>query len=125
MRTATAALLVVTLAVCVFICLLFRGASKSGREWKAQNLMLRQRWMQIVRPFAVDETATALFHGDRGLIDGIVTYENSEPTKGATVYAVPLGQPIIGPYPQGDTDQLGHFAIEISPAWFGRFAVIA
>jgi hypothetical protein len=60
---------------------------------------------------------------DRGLIDGIVTYEDRRPVKGATVYAQPMGRPMFGITPHADTDETGYFAIHISPSWFGKFAV--
>jgi hypothetical protein len=62
---------------------------------------------------------------DRGLIDGIVTYEDKKPVKGATVYAVPLGRPMHAIIPQAETDETGYYAIHISRSWFGKFAVAA
>ena len=62
---------------------------------------------------------------DRGLIDGIVTYENRKPVKGATVYAEPLGRPMGAIIPHADTDETGYFAIHISRSWFGKFTVTA
>lgn len=59
----------------------------------------------------------------RGLIDGIVTYEDKKPVKGATVYAQPMGRPTSGITPHANTDETGYFAIHISPSWFGKFAV--
>lgn len=94
-------------------------------EWKVQNLVLRQKWMQAVHPFSIDDTATALFHGDRGLIDGIVTYENGKPVSGATVSAEPMGRPLSSMIPHDVTNKSGRFAIEIVPDWFGQFAVTA
>ena len=47
-------------------------------------------------------TATALFHGDRGLIDGNVIDANGRPVGGATVWAEPLAgrclHPFLSPY---------------------------
>jgi hypothetical protein len=60
-----------------------------------------------------------------GSIDGTVLYEDGRPTKGATVYASPLGRPIIGIIPHADTDETGYFRIAIPSSWFGRFAVAA
>ena len=62
---------------------------------------------------------------DRGLIDGIVTYEDRKPVKGATVYADPLGRPMGAIIPHADTDETGYFAIHIPRPWFGKFAVAA
>jgi hypothetical protein len=62
---------------------------------------------------------------DRGLIDGIVTYEDKKPVKGATVYAVPLGRPMGAIIPHAETDETGYYAIHISRSWFGKFAVAA
>jgi hypothetical protein len=62
---------------------------------------------------------------DRGLIDGIVTYEDKRPVKGATVYAVPLGRPMGAIIPHADTDETGYYAIHIPRSWFGKFAVAA
>jgi len=62
---------------------------------------------------------------DRGLIDGIVTYEDKRPVKGATVYAVPLGRPMLAIIPHAVTDETGYYAIHISRSWFGKFAVAA
>lgn len=59
----------------------------------------------------------------RGLIDGIVTYEDKKPVKGATVYAQPMGRPTSGITPHANKDETGYFAIHISPSWFGKFAV--
>lgn len=60
-----------------------------------------------------------------GVIDGTVVYEDGKPAKGATVYAVPLGRPLLAIIPHDDTDEAGHFAIHIHRSWFGRFAVAA
>jgi hypothetical protein len=60
-----------------------------------------------------------------GSIDGTVLYEDGRPTKGATVYASPLGRPIIGIIPHADTDETGYFRIAIPSSWFGKFAVAA
>jgi hypothetical protein len=62
---------------------------------------------------------------DRGLIDGIVTYEDRKPVKGATVYAEPLGRPMSAIIPHADTDETGYLAIHIPSSWFGKFAVAA
>ena len=62
---------------------------------------------------------------DRGLIDGIVTYEDKKPVKGATVYAAPLGRPMGAIIPHAETDETGYYAIHISRSWFGKFAVAA
>jgi len=62
---------------------------------------------------------------DRGLIDGIVTYENRKPVKGTTVYAEPLGRPVGAIIPHADTDETPYFAIHIPLSWFGKFAVTA
>src|SRR6267143_297756 len=62
---------------------------------------------------------------DRGLIDGIVAYEDKKPVKGATVYAVPLGRPMGAIIPHADTDETGYYAIHIPRSWFGKFAVAA
>jgi hypothetical protein len=60
-----------------------------------------------------------------GLIDGVVTYEDKKPVKGATVYADPLGQAIHAIIPHAETDETGYFAIRIPRSWFGKFAVAA
>jgi hypothetical protein len=60
-----------------------------------------------------------------GLIDGTVLYEDERPTKGATVYASPLGRPISAIIPHADTDETGYFRIDIPSSWFGKFAVAA
>jgi hypothetical protein len=62
---------------------------------------------------------------NRGLIDGVVTYEDKKPVKGATVYAVPLGRPMGAIIPHAETDETGYYAIQISRSWFGKFAVAA
>jgi hypothetical protein len=62
---------------------------------------------------------------DRGLVDGIVAYEDQKPVKGATVYAVPLGRPMGAIIPHAETDETGYYAIHISRSWFGKFAVAA
>jgi hypothetical protein len=62
---------------------------------------------------------------NRGLIDGVVTYEDKKPVKGATVYAVPLGRPMGAIIPHAETDESGYYAIQISRSWFGKFAVAA
>jgi hypothetical protein len=62
---------------------------------------------------------------NRGLIDGIVTYENLKPVKGATVYAEPLGRPMGAIIAHADTDETGYFAIHVPRSWFGKFAVTA
>jgi len=60
-----------------------------------------------------------------GVIDGTVVYEDGRPAKGATVYAVPLGRPMLAIIPHNDTDDAGHFAIRVSRSWFGKFVVAA
>jgi hypothetical protein len=62
---------------------------------------------------------------DRGLIDGIVTYQDRKPVKGATVYAVPVGRPMGAKIPYAETDDTGYYAIHIPRSWFGKFAVAA
>ena len=62
---------------------------------------------------------------EMGLIDGTVLYEDGRPAKGATVYSSPLARPIIGIIPHADTDETGHFRIDIPSSWFGKFAVAA
>ena len=70
-------------------------------------------------------TVAARKKDDTGLIDGIVTYEDRKPVKGATVYAVPLGRGMGAIIPHADSDETGHYAIRISRSWFGKFAVVA
>jgi hypothetical protein len=69
--------------------------------------------------------AVAQTQDNRGLIDGIVTYEDRKPVMGATVYATPIGRPIGAIIPHAETDETGYFVIHIYPSWFGRFAVTA
>jgi hypothetical protein len=69
--------------------------------------------------------AVAKAKDDRGQIAGFVTYEDEKPVKGATVYAVPLGRPMVAILPHAETDETGHYAIPISRSWFGKFAVAA
>jgi hypothetical protein len=57
----------------------------------------------------------------KGLIYGIVTYQDRKPVKGATVYATPLGRPIGAIIPHADSDETGYYAIRIPRSWFGRF----
>jgi hypothetical protein len=61
----------------------------------------------------------------KGLVYGIVTYQDRKPVKGATVYATPLGRPIGAIIPHADSDETGYYAIRIPRSWFGRFAVTA
>lgn len=70
-------------------------------------------------------TVAAQKKDKKGLIGGIVTYENGRPVRGATVYAVPLGRAIGAIIPHADSDETGHYAIRISRSWFERFAVVA
>ena len=77
-------------------------------------------WLQQPRVDAAAEPKD-----EAGLIDGIVTYEDGNPVKGATVYAVPLGRPIGAIIPHGDSDETGQFAVRIPASWFGKFAVVA
>jgi len=58
-----------------------------------------------------------------GLIEGTVTYEDGQPTKGATVSAFPLDRALAAKVPSADTDELGHF--HINHLWLGKFAVTA
>ena len=58
-----------------------------------------------------------------GLIEGTVTYEDGQPTKGATVSAFPLDRALAAKVPSADTDELGHF--QINHLWLGKFAVTA
>jgi hypothetical protein len=58
---------------------------------------------------------------DTGLIDGTVSYANGSPVNGATVYASPMGRPIIGIIPHATTDETGHFAIPY--LWLGKYGV--
>jgi hypothetical protein len=125
MRWAAAALTAVTLAACALAFFLIQTASEAAREWAVQKRMLQERWMEAVHPFAIDEGATALSHGDNGLIDGIVTYENGKPVTGATVSAEPIGRPLLAVIPHDTTNQIGQFKIEISRDWFGPFVVSA
>ncbi len=74
--------------------------------------------LQSGKPLAQTDVET-------GLIDGTVVYEDGIPTKGATVYAYPLGRPMATIIPQADTDEIGYFRIEIPSSWFGKFAVAA
>ncbi len=58
-----------------------------------------------------------------GAIEGTVRYENGNPANGATVYASPMGRPIMGIIPHTTTDEKGHFAIpDLS---LGKYAVAA
>jgi hypothetical protein len=71
------------------------------------------------------EKPVAQTDAETGLIDGTVFYEDGTVTKGATVFARPIGRPIIGIIPHADTDEAGHFRIDIPSSWFGQFAVAA
>jgi hypothetical protein len=129
MRIASRLFLGLTLAAGVFCaCLFLQRASESRREWEARNLnlMVRAELMQVAHPYAVDETTTALRHGDRGSIAGTVIYENRKPVQGATVYAEPIGGPPGSyVYPYSETDRAGRFEIEISPSWFGVLLAVS
>jgi hypothetical protein len=46
---------------------------------------------------------------DEGLIDGVVTYEDHKPVKGATAYAVPFGRPIGAIIPHAENDETGYY----------------
>lgn len=70
-------------------------------------------------------TVAAQTKRDKGLIDGIVTYDDRKPVRGATVYAVPLGRAMGAIIPHANTDETGHYAISITRSWFGKFAVAA
>jgi hypothetical protein len=95
--------------------------------------MIRRRlatWLTVTIAFGwcvqrTNMNALAQKSDDRGLIDGIVTYEDRKPVKGATVYAEPLGRPMGAIVPHADTDETGHYAIPIPRSWFGKFAVAA
>jgi hypothetical protein len=87
-------------------------------------------WLVVVAAFGswawqLSVSALAASKDGGGLIDGIVTYEDRKPAKGATVYAVPLGRPMAAIIPHADSDETGYFAIHIPRSWFGRFAVAA
>jgi hypothetical protein len=56
-----------------------------------------------------------LTQDDRGLINGIVTYEDRKPVKDATVYAVPMGRPMGAIVADANADETGYFAIHIFP----------
>lgn len=58
---------------------------------------------------------------DTGLIEGTVSYENGSSANGATVYASPMGRPMMGIIPHAITDEKGHFAIR--HLWLGKYAV--
>jgi len=58
---------------------------------------------------------------DKGVIQGTVIYEDGNPVKGATVYAGPMGRPIIGIVPHTTTSESGHF--KITHLWLGKYAV--
>ncbi len=70
--------------------------------------------LQSGKPLAQTDVET-------GLIDGTVVYEDGIPTKGATVYAYPLGRPMATIIPQADTDEIGYFRIEIPSLNNSRF----
>jgi hypothetical protein len=67
----------------------------------------------------------AQIDAETGFINGTVRYEDGRPTKGATVYAVPLGRPMAAIIPNADTDESGNYRIDIPSSWFGEFAVAA
>jgi hypothetical protein len=88
------------------------------------------KWLIVATslgPWALPPSVNAVAEpkDDRGLIQGIVTYEDRNLVKGATVYAVPLGRPMGAIVPHADTDETGHFVIYIPRSWFGKFAVAA
>jgi len=58
-----------------------------------------------------------------GSIEGVVTYEDGAPVRGATAYASPADRPLMGIMPHADTDENGHF--EIQRLWLGKFRVSA
>lgn len=58
---------------------------------------------------------------NRGVIQGIVTYEDGAPVKDATVYAQPMGRMMMSIVPHATTDEDGHFVI--SHLWLGKYAV--
>jgi hypothetical protein len=69
--------------------------------------------------------ANAVANPKDGSIDGIVTYQDLKPVKGATVSAMPLGRGMGAMIPHADTDESGHFVIHIPRSWFGKFVVAA
>lgn len=64
-------------------------------------------------------------HVDTGLIDGTVVYRDGKPVNGATAYAEPLGRGLGIAIPHDQTNEAGHFTIQIPVSWFGEFAVTA
>src|ERR1700747_2259237 len=58
---------------------------------------------------------------DKGVIQGTAIYEDGRPVKDATVYAQPMGRPMIGIVPHTTTDEGGHFSV--SHLWLGKYAV--
>ena len=67
------------------------------------------------------EKPPAQTDAETGLIDGTVVYEDGRPTKGATVIAMPLGQPLATLIPRAETDENGYFSIH--PLWLVTYAV--
>lgn len=58
---------------------------------------------------------------DKGVIQGTVIYGDGRPVKAATVYAQPMGRPMMGIVLQSTTDDNGHFSV--SHLWLGKYAV--
>jgi hypothetical protein len=58
-----------------------------------------------------------------GAIEGVVTYEDGTPVRGATAYASPIDRGMAGIVPSSATDENGHFVIQ--SLWLGKFQVSA
>jgi hypothetical protein len=80
----------------------------------------------LIAMFLVLSLAVGLQGADEdrsGAIEGVVTYEDGAPVRGATAYAHPADRPIAGIVPHADTDENGHFVIR--QLWLGKFRVSA
>jgi hypothetical protein len=76
-------------------------------------------------PWSQRPSANDVADREGSFIDGVVTYQNLTPVKGATVSAEPLGRAMGAITPHAETDQSGYFVMHISRSWFGKFAVAA
>ncbi len=80
----------------------------------------------LIATFLVLSLTAGLQYTDEdrtGFIEGVVTYEDGAPVRGATAYAYPTDRPVFGIVPHADTDENGHFVIQ--HLWLGKFRVSA
>ncbi len=70
----------------------------------------------VLRPRA----NSSVHAGVDAVIDGNVVYEDGHLATGATVYAQPIGRPMVGIVPHAVTDEAGYFAIHLPNLWSGK-----